>query len=944
MSVPEGRIGPYEILKELGAGGMGSVYLARRTGDFELTAAIKVLQPGLDTSFFLERFSQERQILATLDHPNIARILDGGRTDDGRPYFVLEYIEGVPIDQYCEERKLTIADRLKIFRQVCAAVHYAHQHLVIHRDLKPTNVLVTADGTPKLLDFGIAKLLNEEASALRTRADMRLMTPEYASPEQVRGQRMSTVSDVYALGVMLYQLVTGKLPYELVEHNYLEYQRVICETAPKPPSAWRPLPADLEQIILMALRKEPERRYSSAEQFSEDLRRFLEGRTVAAQPDSFGYRTTRFLNRNKVAVAASAVVFATLLVGLGATLWQARIARQRFNDVRKLATSFIFEFHDSIETLPGSTKARQLVVKRGLEYLDKLAAEAQNDETLQREVADGYMKIGNVLGNPGSANLGDSAGAMRAYQRASGIFEKLAKRSNSARDWVDLADSLEKVADLDAAQGKTAEAVAKYRQALAMSKAQAGSSDLAVQSAIARGFSKLGDAQSGIGQTNEALESYTQALALYKVLAERRPDDLRLQQALAAAYDRIGSTEAALNQTDRALKTYADSLRIRRELIHRDSTNAVYRRALAVNHLIIGDVEYQAGKIVDSLGSYQAAIAIFEPLSEADPQNVRAQYDLAAAVDRRGDSERSLGQRYAALSSYEKGLGVARRNAERDPNNARFQQSLAVSYNKVGEMLKDLGQDARALENYQEALDIRLRLAQTDTANLELKHDLTLSYQNLCALESRQGKHESAIKNCQEANRLAQSVADTDKKNFSYQTTLSATFMGLGYAERRRNNLTASLEGFRKSLELDRVRAAADANNLQVQRELAEVIDQVARAHMMLKQYDEAEGLLRESLRLKEAGAKSAQQSPQFQATLADTLMQLGELLSKNNRGGEAMGISQRGLDIYRKLATASDASEEILTKTARALESVEPAALRRPLEAKTYSDRANKR
>ena len=892
MPAPESRLGPYEILRELGVGGMGSVYLARRTGDFELIAAIKVLQPGLDTAFFLERFAQERQILATLDHPNIARILDGGRTDDGRPYFVLEYVEGVPLDIYCA--KLTIPQRLALFRQVCAAVHYAHQHLIIHRDLKPTNVLVTADGVPKLLDFGIAKLLTEDTSAPRTRADLRLMTPEYASPEQVRAGRLSTASDVYALGVMLYQLLTDKLPYEFAEHTYAEYDRLICQTPPRPPSAHRPMAADLEQIVLMALRKEPERRYASAEQFSEDVRRYLEGLPVAAQPDSFQYRATKFLTRNKLPVAAAALLALTMAAGLATTLWQARIAERRFNDVRKLATSFIFEFHDAIENLPGSTPARQLVVKRGLEYLDKLAAEAESDARLQTEVADAYVRIGNVLGNPGSANLGDSAGAMRAYERAAAIYERVAERTKAPRAWTDLADSLEKRGDLLAAQGKTTEAIALFRKALAMSKAQAGSADLEVQASIARGFVKLGDAQSGIGQTNESLQSYTESLALYKVLAEKKPDTVRLQLSLAGAYDRVATAEAALNQTERSLKTYAESLRIRREVLAREPRNATYQRALAVNQLIVGDVQYQAGKIVEALTSYQAAITVLEPLAAADPANVRAQYDLAAAVDRRGDAERSLGQPNVALASYEQGLEMAKRTAARDLTNARYQQSLAVSYNKVGEMQKELGQDTRAVESYQAAFEIRQRLAKTDTASVELKHDLVLSYQNLCGVQSKLGQHEAAIRNCREAIALAQAVVDADRGNYSYETTLSATYMALGYAERRRNALDASLAAFDRSLALDRTRAAADAANLQVQRELAEVIDQVAQARMLLKQYPEAEDLLNESLRLKEAGAKSAAQNPQLQATLKQTLTLLGDLMTKMNRPAEARAYYER--------------------------------------------------
>ena len=812
---------------------MGTVYLARRTGELSLTAALKVLRPGLDSEFFLGRFAQEGQILATLEHPNIARVIDGGRTADGRPYFALEYVEGIPLDAYAA--KLGLEARLALFRQVCGAVHYAHQRLVIHRDLKPGNVLVTAEGVPKLLDFGIAKLLNEQAAALRTRADLRLMTPEYASPEQVRGGVLTTASDVYALGVILYQLVTGNLPYEFREHSYTEYERVIGQESPRPPSRWGRVPPDLEQIVLMALRKEPERRYASAEQLAEDVRRYLEGRPVKAQPDTFAYRATKFVRRNRWGVAAGVALAATLGVGIATTVWQARIAERRFNDVRKLATSFIFEFHDAIEPLPGSTPARQLVVKRGLEYLDRLAAESSRDAQLQTDVADAYVRIGNVLGNPQSANLGDRAGAMRAYERAVAMFERVAQQTNTPRAWADLADAIEKRGVLLEAQGKTQEAIAIYQRGLAMAKAQSGSPDLTVQAAIARSYAKLGDAQAALGQTKDSLESYTQSLALYKVLAEKQPGEPRRQVAMVAANDRVASAEAALNQTERSLKTYAESMRIRRELLAKEPANASYQRAVAVNQLIVGDVEYQAGQIASALANYSGAVTILEPLAKADPSNIRAQYEYAAAVDRRGDAERSLGQKYAALSSYEQGLEAAKRNVQKDSGNTRFQQALAVSFNKVGEMQKELEQERKAMESYRAAFEIRQRLTQSDPENVEFQHDLVLSYQNLGELLSKQGQHGAAIEHCRKAIALAQQVATKDPGNFSHETTLSASYMTLGYAERRRGSFAESLAAFEKSLELDQRRAAADPANAQVKKELTAITEEVARARAMLK-------------------------------------------------------------------------------------------------------------
>ena len=320
------RIGSWRVERKLGEGGMATVYLGvRDDGEFRQQVAIKVFGYGADRSDLLDRFRAERQILASLDHPNIARLLDGGTTEDGLPYLVMEHVDGVPVDRYCEEHGLGVDARIDLFRQICSAVQYAHQNLVVHRDLKPSNILVTADGKPHLLDFGIAKLL--EGSALAgadlTRTGQRLMTPHYASPEQVTGRPMTTASDVYALGVLLYVLLTGHLPYRLDPDRLGAVEQAVLEQQPERPSTAvgrsistadgasaietlqdrrlaRRLAGDLDNIVLMALRKEPQLRYASVELLSEDLRNYREGMPVLARPATFGYRVSKFVGRHRI--------------------------------------------------------------------------------------------------------------------------------------------------------------------------------------------------------------------------------------------------------------------------------------------------------------------------------------------------------------------------------------------------------------------------------------------------------------------------------------------------------------------------------------------------------------------------------------------------------------------------------------------------------------------
>ena len=362
------RIGPYKVIHEIAHGGMGAVYLAFRADDeYQKQVAIKLIKRGMDTDFIIRRFRNERQILANLDHPNIARLIDGGTSEDGLPYFIMDHVEGLPIDAYCDAHNLSIAERLKLFRTVCSAVEYAHQHHVIHRDLKPSNILVTAEGVPKLLDFGIAKVLNPEPPFQTVGSvGLRPMTPDYASPEQVRGETITSASDVYSLGVLLYELLTGHRPYRVKSRTPQEIERVICEEEPEKPSAAigcicieevpgsdgtseititpesvsatrdgqpkklrRHLAGDVDKILLMALRKESERRYPSVEEFSEDIRRHLEGQPVIARKDALYYRSTKFIKRNKttfVAVALTAVILVIVAMALSLLTARSQIA------------------------------------------------------------------------------------------------------------------------------------------------------------------------------------------------------------------------------------------------------------------------------------------------------------------------------------------------------------------------------------------------------------------------------------------------------------------------------------------------------------------------------------------------------------------------------------------------------------------------------------------
>ncbi|MEO6924811.1 MAG: serine/threonine-protein kinase, partial [Bryocella sp.] len=370
-------IGPYKLQSLLGRGGTGAVYLAQRAdGQYQKTVAIKVIDVPLATELFRDRFRQERQILAGLDHPLIAKLLDGGVSDEGSPYLVMDYVPGVPIDQYCEQHSLSLEQRLRLFIKVCEAVQYAHQNLVVHRDLKPDNILVSEDGTPHLLDFGTAKLLSPENTApasQSTQDGFLSFTPHYASPEQVLGQPITIGSDVYSLGVLLFALLTGRQPYQLADFSTEEMLRVIVNLLPPRPSAggmpYGRIDADLDNIVLKALRKLPQERYATILEFSADIQAFLVHRPVQASRGSFRYHASKFIRRNRIPLFASALILLILLAGVSGVYWQSRIANlerrraeARSADLRELSNSLLSELDEALKDIPGTTGAQTLLV------------------------------------------------------------------------------------------------------------------------------------------------------------------------------------------------------------------------------------------------------------------------------------------------------------------------------------------------------------------------------------------------------------------------------------------------------------------------------------------------------------------------------------------------------------------------------------------------------
>jgi serine/threonine protein kinase len=729
------RLGAYQIVEQIGVGGMGEVYRALRADDqYSKQVALKVVRGGHDSAFVIRRFKNERQILANLDHPNIARLLDGGTAEDGAPYFVMELIEGESIDQYCDHHQQGIGDRLRLFLEVCSAVQFAHQRLIIHRDLKPGNILVTADGTPKLLDFGIAKILDPEAvteSFEPTLTQFRALTPGYASPEQIKGEPITTASDVYSLGVVLYELLSGHHPYVVAGDTPERVARAVCDLEPKKPSSVvmgsasashgrgpepvtsglartsenaeklrKGLRGDLDNIILMALRKEPQRRYSSVEQFAQDVRRHLENLPVIARKDTARYRASKFMKRHKAGVAATAGVAVIVLAALVVTLHEARIAQGRFNDVRRLANSMIFEVHDSIAKVPGTTASRKLIAQRSLDYLDSLSKDAGPDRSLQGELATAYVKVGDVQGQSYYANLGDSAGALASYRKALAIREKLAASDpGDLVNRLDLARCHNKVGEMLAKMGDRSNALGNYQKALSLveSLVAQDSSSLDDGNELVLTLTRFGYLLEDMGDRAEALARHRAAVAAGQKLLAAHPADPVACHDLATAYNNVGDLLAKSGNPREGLEIYRKGLAVC-EWASADDPNSTQAnsRGWVDDYLNMGEMLTQLGNKKEAFENLQKAMSIAQRLSAADPQNAQARSDLSACYQSIGDSQVAFGDATKAMENYRRAIVIREELSAEDVHNAEAQVDLASSYAKLGQAYMMLASRSKA--------------------------------------------------------------------------------------------------------------------------------------------------------------------------------------------------------------------------------------------------------
>ncbi len=663
------RVGHYQLIRELGHGGMGVVYLAERADDqFRKQVAIKIVRGGLATDETRRRFRHERQILAGIDHPNIAKLLDGGTTDDGLPYLVMDYVEGEAINQHCDAHQLTTTKRLQLFREMCSAVQYAHQRLVIHRDIKPANILVTHDGTPKLLDFGIAKLLDPEPSetSAHTATEVRLMTPEYASPEQIRGEEITTATDVYSLGVLLYEILTGHRPYRITSRRPDEIARVICDQEPERPSAAIadrelrsadsktassnpksdiPNPklfrGDLDNIVLKAIQKEPQRRYSSVEQFSEDIRRHIEGLPVIARADTFGYRSGKFIQRHRYGVAAAALLVVMFVAGVAGVVWQARVAARERDQARLEKTkaervnSFLQEMLSSADPFKkgSNVKAADLLA----DAARRAEVDLVNQPELQAEV---LRTIGNTYSGLFLVNEGEPLlrHSLEIHQRLFGP-----QHHETAKTLYDLAQLLRTKGDFDQAEARFREALGIQRKLAPQGDIQSATTLLYLGVALFQ-HGKADDSEGAIRESLEMTRKHVGddhpgvGIALNQLgLSKEYRGDLsgaeQLYRQAMSTFRRIGGQRAleslvlmnlATNLSSQ--KKYQDADAIFQEAI------ALSRELFGENHAAVAVVMTHYARMYLLKGEYAKAEEIMRPAVEIARKSLPAGHPESAQI------------------------------------------------------------------------------------------------------------------------------------------------------------------------------------------------------------------------------------------------------------------------------------------------------------------------
>ena len=741
-------IGAFVIEERLGSGGSSVVFRARRASNFSQQVAIKLLRSAAGETL-VARFLREREILATLHHPHIAQLYDAGTSDDGTPYLVLEYVDGVSWDRWLRDATPALPQVLQHFLSVCDAVRYAHQRLFVHRDIKPANLLIDRADTPKLLDFGIAKLLADSHNSELTRELGNSFTPAYAAPEQIDGGAVTTATDVHALGVLLYESLSGKHPYRSSGDGDQQTLRAVMESEPGKPStalgdsilarAAPALRADLDNIVLTAIEKDPARRYAGVSELAADIRAALAGHPIAARTHTWRYLAGKFVRRHRLPVLVTTLALAAVLTASATALWQARIAVQeravadrRFDQVRQFTHNILFDYHEGIQKLPGSLPMQQRLVQDSLAYLEALQKEAGNDALLWQDIAEAWMKTGNLQGNPYVSNLGDFKGAERSYAQAEAALAQVPDNAGGTVRAILQARLLANQAHLDYRDGELDRARARYEASIAIFEAMAESdralTDIRLE--YADTLDNLGDllgrdGQNSLMQIERARATYLQSAEVRAAALAAEPDNPQVRYAVYKSRLREGEYWAGQGDMQRAETELLATLALIQSLHAENPDDSYRRREVALVRARLVPVQDALDKIPESIDNALEAVRIMDAMFTLDPDNDSMRQGLSASCGWAARQLIKAGRYVEAGPVIERQIQISRERLQAVPGNAEVEFSLSLALRRLGEQQAGLGQYADAIATHQNALALQEKLT-TLGADYALSHALSL--------------------------------------------------------------------------------------------------------------------------------------------------------------------------------------------------------------------------